>query len=189
MVIRCTCLATLGTKLHHELGIGLAFISTRPHGTPVCVLLILTEGLFGIKGKLFSRWSYPISFFSRTTPLLGILRSAPTVRAAGLLHGRSVHDQRNFVLRGWRFDPMRRNRVDLFFLAKGLPIPIFGIIMRKDRRIPRTIKLARASMKAFGGFVKENVATRQNDLMRDFTKSKGESPLFETEIFERDKLF
>lgn len=189
MVIRCTCLATLRTKLHHELGIGLAFISTRPHGTLVCVLLILTEGLFGIKGELFSSRSYPISFFSRTTPLLGILRSAPTVRAAGFLHGRSVHDQRNFVLRGWRFYPMRRNRVDLFLLAKGLLIPIFGIVVRKDRRIPRTIKLARASMKTFGGFVKENVATRQNDLMRGFTKSKGESPLFGTKRFAREQLF
>jgi hypothetical protein len=59
--------------------------------------------------------------------------------------------------------------------------------MHKNRRIPRTIKLARASMKTFGGFVKENVATRQNDLMRGFTKEKGESPLFGTKKFARGR--
>lgn len=44
-------------------------------------------------------------------------------------------------------------------------------------------------MKTFGGFVKENVATGQNDLMRGFTKEKGESPLFGTKKFAREKLF
>jgi hypothetical protein len=180
MVVRCTCLATLGTKLHHELGIGLTFIPTRPRGTHPSVILVVAGGFFGIKGELFSGRSYPITFFSWSTPLLGILSFAPTVEASGLFHGRAMHDQRSFVMCGWRSVPVRRNGVNHLSLVKIFLVPKFRIVMNKNGGIPGTNKLAWAAVKAFGRFVKENVTTRQNDLMGSFgaqALQKGKSSM------------
>jgi hypothetical protein len=65
---------------------------------------------------------------------------------------------------GWVV-PMGRNGIYLIAFIVGLFVTIFGIVMRKYRRIPRAIKLARAAVKTLGRFVQENIAARQNDFM------------------------
>jgi hypothetical protein len=76
-----------------------------------------------------------------------------------------MHDNGSFIMgRGW-IVPTGRNGIDLIASVKVFFVTIFGIVMRKDRRIPRAIKLARAAVKTLGRFVQENIAARQNDFM------------------------
>jgi hypothetical protein len=122
--------------------------------------------LFGFKGNLFAGRDYQVTLLSRTAPLFGILRFTPTMGTNRFLHGGTMHDDGSFIMgRGW-IVPTGRNGIDLIASVKVFFVTIFGIVMRKYRRIPRAVKLSRAAVKTLGGFVQENVAAGQNDFMR-----------------------
>jgi hypothetical protein len=91
---------------------------------------------------------------------------------------------------GWHLVPAGRIGVNHLSLVEIFLLTKFRIVMNKNGGIPGTNKLAWAAVKAF--FVKENVTTRQNDLIGSFgaqALQKGKSSMTSFQFSRYSLLF
>jgi hypothetical protein len=129
-------------------------------------LQLIIHHRFRFQWKLFSSRSNPIPSFPRTTPFNTRHGSTPVVGTIGFEHGRSKHVYAIVCfLGGWRPRPMGWYRVmGLEFVIEIVPT-MFRIVVDKQASVPATVEPTRATMKAFGRLVIQDIAGSQNNFM------------------------
>lgn len=187
----CASVAGLGTELVHIRGIDIALVGIVSQVEFAPIISVHTSGFDDwFKGKFLTRGSRPKAFFGRAAPLFGIFGGTPTMRTIRFFQRGSMHFECNFEMRLWWLLPMWWNRIYFGIVIKGVLVSVFGVIMNKNAtskadsvsddlgvlpismiapiaqrdlpRIPRSIKLAWTSMKALGGFIKQDISRCQN---------------------------